>query len=105
MTTKVTYRNHIITVKPSTRQDGAPYFVTDVDGSWFGGAHVRQDRAIANAKAWVRRKFSPLNRTCKHCGTDYNDPGGHVDDPKRYCPNCGSKAWYAGPAISYQVQS
>jgi DNA-directed RNA polymerase subunit RPC12/RpoP len=41
----------------------------------------------------------PLNRTCKECGTDYHDPGGDVDDPRRHCPECGSRAWFAGPAI------
>lgn len=41
-----------------------------------------------------------LNRTCKHCGTDYHDPGGPVGSPDRHCPKCGSRAWYAGPAIA-----
>ena len=41
-----------------------------------------------------------LNRTCKGCGTDYTDPGGDVEDPDRYCPKCGSRAWYAGPDIA-----
>lgn len=36
-----------------------------------------------------------INRVCKSDGTEYHDPGGEVGDPKRYCPTCGSKAWYA----------
>jgi hypothetical protein len=50
-------------------------------------------------------KTKILNRTCKACGTDYTDPGGRVGDPKRYCPNCGSKAWFAGPDISVKPLS
>lgn len=39
-----------------------------------------------------------INRICKNDGTAYHDPGGDVNDPKRYCPTCGNRAWYAPSA-------
>ncbi len=57
----------------------------------FGQAMIR------GGYVWVE---TVMNRTCKVCATDYHDPGGEVGDPLRYCPNCGSQAWYAGPDIS-----
>jgi predicted DNA-binding transcriptional regulator AlpA len=36
-----------------------------------------------------------INRICKNDGTRYHDPGGDPpNDPKRFCPTCGSGAWY-----------